>query len=356
MRMQPRDGFALPVAIFVLGFLTVGVAAAFTRVENESRVNRDRDAALDAYALAQSGLEYYLTNRRNLGMTDFPPLASESVRVNVTGGYADVVLHRLRPKNVTGTVEAMYYVRSRGTAQRGSAAATPMAQRTTSVITIFHEEDMNVNSAWTSLSGLLKNGTAGTISGADNCGVKGPVAGIAVPTGMWDNTGGFVPDGSPPVLEMGTKAQMAGAIQIKWDDIINNNAIEPDLVLPTPDAWPSFADPDYWPVIRINGNYSVPTDGQGTLIVEGNLTINGSKQWRGIVLVGGTITADGNNTVEGAVISGLNEKLGDTVPESAIGNGQKTYVYDSCNVAKAVSRISHLRVIPGTWADNFRTW
>lgn len=155
---------------------------------------------------------------------------------------------------------------------------------------------------------------------------------------------------------MGTKAQMAAAIKIDWDAIINGNAIQPDLVVPTPDAWPSFSDPEYWPVIRINGNYSIPTDGHGTLIVTGNLVISGSKQWQGLVLVGGTIDANGNNTVEGAVISGLDEKLNQTVAESAIGNGQKTYVYDSCNVAKAVSRISVLRVVPGTWTDNFRTW
>ena len=30
MRMHPREGFALPVAIFVIGFLTVGVAAAIS--------------------------------------------------------------------------------------------------------------------------------------------------------------------------------------------------------------------------------------------------------------------------------------------------------------------------------------
>lgn len=355
MNMQTRDGFALPVAIFVIGFLTVGVAAAFTRVESEARTNRDRDATIDAYSVAQSGLEYYLTNRRALGLTQFPPPAQESVRVNVPGGYADVITNRVRQEN--GAVEALYHVRSRSTAVRGTAAGTPPAQRTVTQFTLFRRENLHVTGAWTSLSGLQKNGTAGTISGVDNCGVKADVAGIAVPTGLWDSdNGNFVPEGTPPVLSMGTKEEMADAIKIDWDAIINEGAIQPDLVVPSPDAWPgsaAFADEDFWPVIRINGNFSVPTDGQGTLIVTGNLVINGSEQWRGIVLVGGMITSDGNNTVEGTVISGLNEQLGMTVGESAIGNGQKTYVYDSCSIDKALNRIAVLRTIPGTWSDNW---
>ncbi len=351
MRMHSRDGFALPVALFVVGFLTIGVAAAFARVDNESRVNRDRDAEVDSYSVANSGLEYYLTNRRALGMNQFPPPAAESVRVNVPGGYADVVLAQVRAQSATA--EALYFVRSRGTAIRGAAPGTPPAQRTVSQFTLFREEPLHVTGAWTSISGLMKNGTAGTLDGNDQCGQKPAVAGTAVPSGMWDNNGLFTPTGNPPVREMGTKAQMANdSIKINWDGIVNGNMITPDVVIPG-NPWPSFADPNYWPVIRINGNYSIPTGGRGTLIVTGNLVITGSKQWQGIVLVGGTMTADGNNTVEGTVISGLNEQLGMTVGESAFGNGNKTYVYNSCHVASAMARISALRVIPGTYADNW---
>ena len=171
---------------------------------------------------------------------------------------------------------------------------------------------------------------------------------------MYDSKGKFKAVGNPDILEMGTKPQMSTAIKIDWPDIVNNNSILPDIVIPG-DTWPTFTDPDYWPVIRINGNYSVPTTGRGTLIVTGDLVINGTEQWRGILLVGGTVYADGNNTVEGTVISGLNEQLGITVGESALGNGTKTFVYDSCAIASALSRFTILRVVKGTWADNW-TW
>jgi hypothetical protein len=220
---------------------------------------------------------------------------------------------------------------------------------------LFRRAAMSVTSAWTALGGLKKNGSSGTVSGVDNCSAAPTVAGVAVPTGMWDVSGSFTPGGLPPVLEMGTKPEMAAAIPIDWDAIVNQNAIQPDIIIPG-DTWPSFADPNYWPVIRVNGHYSVPGDGRGILIVTGNATISGSKQWQGIVLAGGTLEANGNNTVEGAVVSGLNEKLyPGTVGESDVGNGTKTYVYDSCNVAAALARGGSLRVIEGTWSDNW-TW
>jgi hypothetical protein len=49
-------------------------------------------------------------------------------------------------------------------------------------------------------------------------------------------------------------------------------------------------------------------------------------------------------------------KLGITVPVDAIGNGNKTYQYDSCNVASAVSRFSSLVKIDGTWSDAWTNW
>jgi hypothetical protein len=351
MRMQSRAGFALPVALFAIGILTVTVAAAFTRVDNELRITRDRDAGLDAYAAAQGGMEHYLMNRKALGFTDFPPPPAETARFVLNGDSVRVITTQLRP--ITATAEAMYHVRSTGTARRGASNQTPPAERTVSQYAVFRLESLSVNAAWTSLSGLEKNGKSGTISGFDNCGVKPPVAGVAVPDGLWD-TNTFTPTGSPGVLEMGTKAQMANAVKIDWDAIINGNAIQPDYTIPG-DSWPSFADPDFFPVIRYNGNLSLASPGRGTLIVTGNFTVSGSKYWEGIILVGGSVTSNGNNTVEGTVISGLNEKLGDNVAESDAGNGTKTYVYDSCKIDKALARISALRVVPGTWSDNW-TW
>jgi Tfp pilus assembly protein PilX len=356
MKMESnRSGFALPLAIMLIAFLTVGVAAAFSRVQVESRVDGDRQAQTESFGLAQSGLETFLTSRTTLGLTAMPPAASESIRVNMTGGYADVVLRRVRPKN--GTTEAIYVVKSRGVRTAGSAAWTPRSEKIVSQYALFREASMSVLSGWTSLSGIQKNGGSGVLSGVDNCGLQPAVAGVAVPNvpGYTQNGGGPVPTGSPPILDMGTQTQANNSVSIDWDGIVNHGAIAPDITLPG-GTWPSFTNPNYWPVIRVNGNFSLPTDGRGTLIITGDLTISGSLQWRGIVLVGGIVIANGDNNVLGATVSALNMKLGITVPVDAIGNGNKTYQYDSCNVASAVSRFSSLVKIDQTWSDSWANW
>jgi Tfp pilus assembly protein PilX len=352
MLRNDRPGFALPLALMVMMILTVGVATAFTRVQSEARQDHDRQVRTDAFAYAESGLEQFAANRVQLGFTSAPPAVSESTRIAMQGGYADVVLRRVR--NKTATSKAVYLLRSRGVRNGGSAAIMGSAMHTVTQYGFYREGEMQVLSAWTSLTGLLKNGTAGTITGVDNCSVMPDVAGVAVPDAGYVQSGGAsVPTGTPPILYLGTPSQTSDAVKIDWDGIVNQNLIWPDLVYPT-DPWPNFAaNPNYYPVIRVNGDLSLPDDGQGLLIVTGNMIINGSMRWKGVLLVGGTMYANGNNNVLGAVISGLNVKLGMTVGMSDVGNGTKTYKYDSCEIEKTLGNLSTLVLMGKTWSD---TW
>jgi hypothetical protein len=59
-----------------------------------------------------------------------------------------------------------------------------------------------------------------------------------------------------------------------------------------------------------------------------------------VILVGGVLTSNGNNVSEGATLSGLNTSSArrrDVDADDAQANGQKSYVYNSCSVAKATS-------------------
>jgi hypothetical protein len=53
------------------------------------------------------------------------------------------------------------------------------------------------------------------------------------------------------------------------------------------------------------------------------------------------------------MISGLNTKLGMTVPVSDVGNGTKTYRYDSCDVESAVGSFIGLVPYRNAGADNW---
>jgi hypothetical protein len=230
-------------------------------------------------------------------------------------------------------------------------------------------------SAWTSLSGLHKNGVAGDITGFDACS-NDSLAGVAVPDGLMTGKDEAI-TGDPDVLEMGTKEEMADAIKIDWNGIVNatNPAIAPDYIVCLPGTygydpdwgpcvpWPSstlFANPDFWPTIVINGSSPLPTDGKGTLIVTGNLTFGGGDKWDGIILVGGMIKDNGSGNIAGAVVTGLNikrpEPWPDTVDVSSKAEGTKDYTFDSCKVAAAAAGQSKLSHIPNAWIDNWTSW
>lgn len=109
-----------------------------------------------------------------------------------------------------------------------------------------------------------------------------------------------------------------------------------------------------WPVIRVNGNYTLPTSGQGTLIVTGTLTM-GAKTWKGVILVGNAFNTSSSASVLGAVVAGLNYKLGQTPPVSAI-TGSPVIRYNSCNIASTMARYGGLTLVPNAWTDNWAGW
>jgi hypothetical protein len=154
-------------------------------------------------------------------------------------------------------------------------------------------------------------------------------------------------------MDLGTQAQTNASVKMDWNAIVNQGAITPNIIIP-PGSFPTAFPAGYWPVIKImTSPYTLPTAGQGLIIATGDLTVSGSEMWNGILLVGGKLTSNGNNTVEGAVISGLNMTLGIPTQESDIGNGTKTYAYNSCAVASALAALGVLRPVNNAWADNW---
>ncbi len=353
-----RRGFAIPIALLVIAALTIMIAGGFSVVSAERRSVADQKSQISAFRIAEQGLEIFLVRRDSLmtaqygaaGYTHVPG-AKDSALVNVPGGYAWVSLTRLRPPK--GSQSGVYVARSRGTETAGAYAGTPQGVRTVAQYVLWEPAPMQVLAGWTALSGLQKNGAAGTIGGIDLCHDSAAVAGVVVPVNP-GYTGKTVAVGDPPIDSVAPDS-----VAIDWNGIVNLGAITPTVTIPG-GSWPSaaltaaYADSNstYYPIIRINGDYSLPTSGRGMIIITGNLTINGSTGWKGIILVGGDITSNGNNGVEGAVVSGLNVKLGTYVPTSA-ANGTKQYNYNSCEVAKSATTMGALVTLRNTWVDNW---
>jgi hypothetical protein len=356
MNNTERRGFAIPMAILVIAVLTIMLAGGFSLVSAERRSVSDQKSQISAFRIAEQGLEIYLIRRDSLlaGDPNYTkiPGAKDSVRVTVTGGYADVSLTRLRPP--TGSQSGLYIARSKGTETVGMYAGTPQGVRTVAQYVLWESAPMQVLAGWTALSGLQKNGAAGTLSGVDLCKDSAARAGVVVPVspGYTGNT--TAPAGNPPIQVL-----PPDSIKIDWNAIVNNNALPATITIP-PGTWPTaaltaaFADSTstYYPIIRVNGDLTLPSSGRGMLIVTGSLTISGNNGWYGVILVGNDLTSNGINGVYGATVSGLNIKLGTYVPAST-ANGTKTYQYSSCEVAKANMSSGALVTLPNTWVDNW---
>lgn len=353
--LRNRPGFAIPVAILVIGVLSISIAAGFSLVIAERRGVDDQKAQVSAFVLAEQGLEMFFVRRDSLGFQSTPPLLKEGpVRIYMNGGYADVQSDLVRPP--IGSLAGLYVVRSKGVQTQGAIGGTPAGVRTVAQYAAWEPANLEVLAGWTALTGIRKNGNSGSFLGNDACTDSLNIAGIAVPQVPGFNR----PLTTDSLLYIGpTIAEAAAAVKVRWGGITDGSDLTPTYTIP-PESLPSFADTTVYPVIKIIGDAPsslwdnmTSAGGRGMLIITGNMyTLGNNFNWKGIILVGGDIIGNGSSDVQGAIISALNVKLGMTVPITD-ANGIKTYQYNSCEVAKTLQALGALVPLPNTWVDNW---
>jgi hypothetical protein len=378
---------ALPTVIVVLLILTASFAGGVALTRGERLIDDAGKAAVFAQSYAETGLQRVVSDRAALGLTGVPG-ASDSTRVTFAGGYYDVVTTQLR---ANGTAPGLYFMRSHAVITKAGTANAPSAEYTVTQLGIWMSGSMTVQSALTGINGTTKNGGAGAISGVDQCpvasgGTGTTIAAVAGPAVAADGGAGYKGSlgpltGNPQVQTIAaTPAAAAAAVHIDWPNISTGAAVTPDFVLDNSGnlisgnaatwvSWTSFFlnHPTAWPVILVqngpmiaNNNFSLPSHGQGMLIIQDDLTLSGSQAgWNGVLLVGGSLTSNGTNIVQGATVTGLNDQIAGYVPTSNdvdTMNGTKQYLYDSCNVKNAVAAFGAMRVYKNTWSNIYKTY
>jgi hypothetical protein len=372
--LRNRRGFALPMTIMVIVVLTAALTSAFVATASETTTNVALRGQSRAFMLAQMGLERFLEAPDELALCPKCDTLRSTPAIDVFGKEIDgdsvyITVTRIRHMS-SPTVPAVYFIQARGVDKRSKLSgrlATVDAERSVGMYAQWNTNTMQVRSAWTSLTGLKKQGTAGLLSGVDECGEMPTIAGTTVGKGDLHYTGEPTwAEGNPAIDTTMTSAELAADMKIDWESIIYGDAMPADITVPD-QPFPSLdwfeADTSRWPIIRIKmQNYALPNKGRGIIIAEGNFTISGSDMWDGVILVGGKLVSNGNNTVAGATISGLNVLLPGNPPASvsefddATAGGTKTYVYSSCKVARATKALQKYRVLANTWADNLPSW
>lgn len=382
-RLQNRRGVALMTAILAVAIITVAVAAGLSLVNAERRTVNDQQLAARALGIAQQGLDAYLRHPENPAFrpggraTHTPPHDNDTawVPVNPATGDTAIVIPRLYRVSHQVGADTMYVISSLGKQGIGVVKGTPAAERTVAEVVRWSGAYVPIKAGWMSLTGISKNGSSGTLSGVDAsatpCLPGGDVAGVSVPgtaangsAGYTSNGSGNVLSGSPPLDNTSLGPNPTSAADSLAETGIDWARWSQGLDLPNVwrvsdhgGAFPDFSDPNYYPIIYVNGDVPSMPNGRGLLVVSGSLTMNGSTHWNGIVLIGGSVTANGNDNVQGAVLSGLNLLISPSpVGVASLGNGTKTIQYSSCEVAKALAGTKALVPRRGTWMDNWKTY
>jgi len=226
----------------------------------------------------------------------------------------------------------------------------------------------DLNGAFTSLSQVEINGNSFTVSGTDRStasatcpGPRATIPGLATPDGdislitFPNNINGNPDNTADNIGTSGVAGTAKDEVEIDWAGILAGTAFPADYVGPT---WPTATQFNDWPVTRVNGDLDLPSGGKGILVVTGNLTWNGSplKTWEGLILVGGVLTGNGQGNIYGALVTGLNVKVGTAVGLTDLGNGTKTYQYDSCAIARALGHIGSIQRVRNAWTDNWSSY
>lgn len=338
-------GFALLTVLFVLIGVTAMASAGFILSDSDYRVSQNHRSNVHAFLAANAGLYEYVGDQKT---------PDTKLAYAYTTGGADVGPQQLLD---LGDGRVLYRIASQATydAPEGGTATHGV-----STVAIHAISGFNVSAPIVSLTTLHKSGGSGEIRGEDkshngDCdGAKAPeIPGVAVPDSGYVQDGGSpVPEGDPDIFEDDIPG-LIDLVGLDWQAVLDGDLVKPDYTIPS-DSWPSIGS-DEWPVIHVTGDISLNpgSSGQGTLIVEGSLTMSGSFDWDGIILVGDNFISNGNNEIMGTLMAGLNVMLGETPPDSDLGHGKKKFRYHSCNIQQAMeSAFGGLHEVPGTWTES----
>lgn len=372
---RDRRGVTLITSLLLVMLLTISIIAAFTRISADRRTTLDSAGALDAYAIAQNGVDRYLTGR-----TAEPTTFPDSTAFDVAGGRAAVVLRRVRQK--TANLPAMYLITSTGwSTQNRYDPRAPRATRRVAQVVQWSEAKLNGGAALTSLNGIDQQGQPATYDGRNGCsagdqstwkpGLQMLDAADFEKSGNQNPPEIFGSNGNT-IVDMGNLQQALASLGFSWNTVLQsvNNVANVFNVPPTAstDDFGGFAFPSKsvkpWPVIVVNnaGNstYTSNKAGHGILIVTGDFATSGNAfAWDGLVLVGGKMTVNGNSTWTGSVFAGLNNNDPNNpsvvMPDNLI-NGNKTFIYNSCTISDALSGFAGWSKLGNARADNVPTY
>ena len=374
--LRDERGMALAVAIFALVVVGALVAGAFFAGTQEQRVGENQRRVQTSFGVAEAGAQERVLNwdpgtmnRRPVYRPGGDSVAiRDTVTPNGSGRYFGTS-YKVGPSlfliDVTGRDQA---------SAAGAIAGGGGARQRIGLIARIAPVDFGIQASLTTQGLVNMSGNANIIgvdqipTGWTSCDPPGPAkAGVRDNGGNVTESGNATVLGTPPVVNDptvnnntftmfggSTYAALAARATITLPSgnyttqpVVNGAGVCDNTVLTN---WgdgqnPAAACSDYFPIIHIAGSATLNGDqGQGILLVDGDLSVQGSYQFFGIVVIQGDLKTAGGGSTDAHFWGGVMAKNADLSEQNL--SGKATLNYSSCSinaVLQATSAISMMR-------------
>ena len=375
MRAILRDerGMALAVAIFALVVLGAMVAGAFFAGTQEQRVGENQRRVQASFGVAEAGAQERILSWDPSAMNKRPQYPGDSVVIATSptpggtgsyGGYSYKLGPNLFLIDITG--------RDRASAA-GVVAGGGGARQRLGFIARIAPIDFGIHASLTTQGGVKLGGNA-DVNGNDqipagwtSCDPPG-----AGQPGIRDNgsdvttSGNGAVQGNPPVVNDptinnntfttfggATFAQLAARANVTLPG--GNYKTAPAVTGGVCDKtnltnWGDGENPNavcgsYFPIIHITGTATLNGDqGQGILLVDGDLNVQGSYQFFGVTIIQGDLKTAGGGNTDAHFWGGVMSQNADLSIQNL--SGKATLNFSSCSILaaqQATSPISLMR-------------
>lgn len=361
-RFRGEHGIALAVALFALVVIGALVAGAFFVATQEQRIGESQRRALRSFALAEGGVHEVLGSWRPESINTQAIYPADSFRVQNMTASAGTGSYRGRVYKLNRSLYLVDVTGSDAVGRTGPLFVGGVRQRIGALVRV-RSIDCRIMAALTTQGSLSLAGNA--MVGGDphvppgwtDCDTLADTARAGVRTQDATQINGAVgrAAGNPPVLEDTT---VTGSIFSRFGDVTYDEvAAQANVVLPagTYTTRPSFAadgscnradvlnwgdgmNPggtcdDYFPIIHITGGAGVTVlngvQGQGILLIDGDLTVQGGYSFFGIAIVRG-----GVNATEARFWGAVMAENRDRTPQHV--NSGTTVTYSKCAIARSL--------------------
>ena len=360
--LQDERGMALAVAIFALVVVGALVAGAFFAGTQEQRVGENSKRVQQSFGVADAGVSEVVRNWDPASINQRGTYPTDSVQIAQTrapsntgsyGGYVYKLNANLFLVDLTGA-DTM----SRANRVRGGGARQRLG-----LITRVRPLQVNIQASLTTQGGVDVQGNAEvdgfdqTPTGWTNCDPPDTnMAGVRDKGGTVNTGGNGTVYGNPPVLSDPTLSdtnflqfgdvsytQLASQANItlgpgnyKTQPATSGGACDKTVLTNWGDGINKTAPcATYFPIIHITGKATLNgNQGQGILLVDGDLEVQGSYEWFGIVIILGELKTAGGGSTSAHFWGGVMAKNADLSTQNL--SGKATLNYSKCAITQAL--------------------